>query len=112
MISILEQRVNKLNTFVLQALDSQILYVQIKIYFSGFEPFRFGPRRGRIEVRSFLKWRHPQLFRALNTERTAGTEGLADELIFHICCKRPLVNVTKENVYGRVKKLTLDSVTK
>ena len=25
--------------------------------------------------------------------------GLADELFLHVCCKRPLVNVTKENVY-------------
>ena len=30
----------------------------------------------------------------------------------HVCCKRPLVNVTKENVYGGVKKLALVSVTK
>ena len=41
--------------------------VQFKTYFSGFEPYRFGPRWGRIAVRSVLKWRHPQRFRALNT---------------------------------------------
>ena len=66
--SILEQRVNKLNTFVLQALDSQIRYntVQVKTHFSGFEPYEFGPRRGRIAVRSVLKWRHPQLLSALH----------------------------------------------
>ena len=30
-------------------------------------PTKFGPRRGRIAVRSVLKWRHPQLLSTLNT---------------------------------------------
>ena len=64
--------------------------------------------------RFVLKRRHPQLFRVLNTlprlqshERTASTDGLADELIFRVCRRRPLVNVTKERVRERVKKHAL-----
>ena len=110
---------NKLNTLYCKHWIPRYNTVQIKTYFSDFEPYRFGPRRGRIAVRSVLKWRHPQLFRALNTALTKSWTNRRhgwpcrranfSRLLQASTCK---CHERKRTSYGRVKKLALVSVTK
>ena len=81
--------------------------VQIKTYFSGFDPTNFGREEAALQyhtvVRLVLKWRHPQLFRALNTALTKSWTNRRPRwpcrrANFSSCNKRLLVNVTKKNV--------------
>ena len=68
---------NKLNTFVLQMLDSPdiILYISSKHISAISSPANFDREEAALQnysimVRFVLKWRHPQLVRALNTALT------------------------------------------
>ena len=69
---------NKLNTFVLQALDSpDIILYRSKHISAVSNPAIFDREETALQyyriivlVRFVLKWRHPQLFRALNAALT------------------------------------------